>query len=173
MSITINAKGTSVTSFTIGKGGTIIHQNSEISAQPATDLTLSIDATQYVNIDSGATGPSLITSSNMQDLHINPAVGGGQYLVLCATRWPAFDGTVGQVLATNGSGISSFVTQNTIGSPSLSTSATTGFGYIPVTTGTPTGSPSSISGYVPIVADSGGSKLWIYIGGTWKSTILS
>lgn len=173
MAVTINAKGTSVTSFMVGKGGTTVHQNGQISAQTAADLTLSVDPTYYVNIDSGNTGPSLITTDNSLDLHINPAVGGGQYLVLCANRWPTADGTAGQVLTTDGSGVLSFSTQNTIGSPAPATSATTGFAYIPVTTGTPTGVPDAITGYAPMVADSSGSKLWIYIGGSWKSTTLS
>lgn len=173
MSVTINAKGTSVTSFMVGKGGTIIHQNGQISAQTEADLTLSVDPTHYVNIDSGISGPSLITTDNNLDLHINPAVGGGQYLILCANRWPTADGAPGQVLSTNGVGVLSFTTQNTIGSPAPSTEATVGFAYIPVTTGTPQATPSAITGYAPMVADSSGTKLWIYIGGSWKSTTLS
>jgi len=173
MSVTINAKATSVSSFMVGKAGTIIHQNSEISAQAATDLTLLIDPTHYVNIDSGNSGPALITTDNSLDLHINPAVGGGQYLVLCANRWPAADGTAGQVITTNGAGVLSFSTQNIIGSPAPGTDATTGFAYIPVTTGTPQAVPTAITGYAPMVADSSGTKLWIYIGGSWKSTTLS
>lgn len=174
MSITINAKGTSVSSFMVGKAGTVIYQNSEIAAQPSTDLTLSIDATHYVNVDAGNSGPCLITvNTSLQDLHINPAYGGGQYLVLNANRWPTADGTAGQVLTTNGAGILSFTTQDIVGSPAPATTATTGFAYIPVTTGTPTGVPTAISGYVPMIADSGGNKLWIYINGAWKSTTLS
>jgi hypothetical protein len=136
-------------------------------------LTLLIDPTYYVNVDAGLSGPALITTNNSQDLHINPAYGGGQYLVLNANRWPTTDGTAGQVLTTNGAGILSFTTQNLIGSPGPSTTATTGFAYIPVTTGTPTGIPTSISGYAPMVVDSGGDKLWIYINGSWKSATLS
>jgi len=173
MSVTINAKGTSVPSFTVGKAGTTIYQNSQISAQGSTDLTLSVDATHYVNIDSGTTGPSLITTDNSLDLHINPAVGGGQYLVLCDNRWPTADGSAGQVIITNGAGVLSFTTLNKIGSPSPATTATTGFGYIPVTTGTPSAVPTAITGYVPMVADSSGNKLWIYINGTWKYTTLN
>lgn len=174
MSITINAKATSTSSFMVGKAGTIIYQDSEIAAQSSSDLTLTVDPTQYVNIDAGNSGPCLITvSQSLQDLHINPAYGGGQYLVLNANRWPTADGTAGQVLVTNGSGVLSFTTQNIVGSAAPATTATTGFAYIPVTTGTPTGTPVSISGYVPMVADSGGNKLWIYINSAWKSTTLS
>ena len=306
MSVTINAKGTSVPYFTVGKNGTTIYQGgtdpslvytikngdywldsadnsikvwgssawnapkiadlhfiaSTIVAPTGTDITLSVDPSKSVVVDAGTSGPALITATNSQDLHINPAYGGGQYLVLCADRWPAADGTAAgqtlvtdgagtlnwsslmlngttisapatddiilstsgvntkiqfagdvgpgiitasasqdlyidptlggggnlilianqwptadgsanQVLTTNGSGVLSFTTINRVGSPSPATTATTGFAYIPVTTGTPTGTPTAISGYAPMVADSGGDKLWVYIGGAWKSATLS
>jgi len=218
MSVTLNARGTSVPFFTIGKSGTTMYQglsdpsitytvrdgdywfdkssnavkvwssvmsaweaprladlhfsSNSIIAAGGQDLTLSVDQNKNVVIDAGASGPALITTSDSQDLHINPAVGGGQYLVLVANRWPGTDGTAGQVLTTNGAGVLSFITQSTLGSPSPSTSATAGFAYIPVTTGTPTGIPAAISGYAPMVADSRGNKLWVYIGGGWKSATL-
>jgi len=156
MSVTLNAKGTSVPSFTIGKGGVTIYQgltdpslsysmkdgdywldksvnalrvwttvgltwmapqlgdlhfsSGSIIAPGGQDLTLSVDASHFVNVDSGNSGPALITTNNSQDLHINPATGGGQYLVLCGDRWPAADGTNGQSLKTNGTGILSWYT---------------------------------------------------------------
>ena len=173
MSVTINAKGTSVPSFTVGKGGTTIHRDGQISAQTAADLTLAVDPTHYVNIDSGTSGPSLITTDSGLDLHINPAVGGRQYLVLCDNRWPPADGTAGQVLATNGSGVLSFTTQNTLGSPGPGPEATIGFAYIPVTTGTPQAVPFAITGYVPMVADFSGNKIWFYVNGAWKYSTLN
>ena len=54
-----------------------------------------------------------------------------------------------------------------LGDGSLGTTATTGFPYISTTTGTPTGTPTSISGYAPIVYDSTNNKTWIYNSG-WK-----
>lgn len=161
MSITLNAKGTSVPSFTIGKGGTTIYQgsvdpsstytmvegdywlnksinslnvwsvaasdwqaprladlhfvDSSIVAPASTNLTLSVDTNKFVNIEAGTGGPGLITATNSQDIHINPAVGGGQYLVLCANRWPAADGTNGQTLITNGSGVLSWISASGTG----------------------------------------------------------
>lgn len=173
MSVTLNAKGTSTTSFKVGKNGTIITQGGVISPPAATDLKIDLDVDQNLVIDAGVSGPSLITTTDNLDLHINPGTGGGQYLVLVANRWPGADGTAGQVLTTDGTGILSFSTQNKLGSPSPATNATTGFGYIPVTTGTPTGTPTAVTGYVPIVADSGGTKLWVYIGGSWKYATLT
>ncbi len=219
MSVTLNAKGTSVPYFTIGKSGITMYQgiadpvetytirdgdywlnkgnnsinvwstvtssweaprladlhfdSTSIIAAGGQDLILSVDQDKNVIIDSGNSGPALITASDDQDLHINPAVGGGQYLVLVANRWPGADGAAGQVLTTDGSGVLSFTTQSTLGSPAPETSATTGFAYIPVTSGTPTEIPDAISGYVPMLADSDGEKLWVYIGAAWKSIILS
>jgi hypothetical protein len=146
---------------------------SSIVAPAATDLTLSLDVGHYVDISSGTSGPALITASGGQDLHINPATGGGQYLFLNANKWPTADGTANQVLTTNGSGTLSFAAVSSIGTAAPSTTATTGFAYIPVMTGTPTGTPTTISGFAPMVADSGGTKLWVYIGGAWKSTTLT
>lgn len=110
MSVTINAKGTSTSSFMIGKNGAIIGQDGTITPPPGGNVTLNLDPDAGLVLAAGV-GPSLITSTDNLDLHINPATGGGQYLVLCANRWPATDGTSGQVLTTNGSGIASW--QNT------------------------------------------------------------
>jgi len=171
--VTLNAKGTSVSSFKVGKDGVVIHQDGSVTAPTATDFIINIDEDQYLVVDAGNSGPALITATDNQDLHINPATGGGQYLVLCDNRWPPADGTSNQTLVTDGNGVLSFVTLDRIGSPSPATNATTGFAYIPVTTGTPTGTPSTITGYVPMLVDSGGSKLWVYVGGSWKSVTLS
>ena len=218
MSVILNAKGTSVPSFTIGKNGVTLYQgtvdpslfytvksgdywfdsynnsqwvwNATASAWNApmlADLTFSNSTITSSGSDlvlktnganahvtfSGDTGPGIITATASQNLYIDPTLGGGGNLVLIANQWPTTDGSANQVITTDGSGILSFTTINRVGSPAPATTATTGHAYIPVTTGTPTGVPTAISGYAPMVADSGGSKLWVYIGGTWKSTTLS
>ena len=53
------------------------------------------------------------------------------------------------------------------GAPSLATDATDGFLYIPSCAGTPTGTPTGITGMIPIVADSTNNILYIYSGGSW------
>lgn len=113
MSVTINAKGTSMSSFTIGKNGAIIGQDGSITPPVGGNVTFNLDPDAGLVLQAG-TGPSLITSTDNLDLHINPATGGGQYLVLCANRWPTADGTAGQVITTNGSGILSFTTPSII-----------------------------------------------------------
>ena len=108
MSVTINAKGTSVSSFKVGKNGTIIDQAGIISPPSGVDLTINLDADKNLVVDAGISGPALITTSSNQDLHINPAVGGGQHLILNSMRWPTTAGAAGQTLVSNGSGILSW-----------------------------------------------------------------
>lgn len=55
-----------------------------------------------------------------------------------------------------------------IGTGSLATTATNGFPYIPTCAGTPTGAPTAISGFAPMVVDSTNNKLYVYIGGAWR-----
>jgi hypothetical protein len=61
-----------------------------------------------------------------------------------------------------------------IGAGQVANNATDGFLYIPTTTsGAPTGTPTVISGLAPMVVDDTNSKLYINIGGTWKSVTLT
>lgn len=54
-----------------------------------------------------------------------------------------------------------------LGNLAGSLSATTGFPYMPVTAGTPTGVPVTKANYVPFQFDSTGGKLWAYYGAAW------
>jgi len=54
-----------------------------------------------------------------------------------------------------------------IGSGAISTNATDGFFYIPSCAGVPTGTPTSITGCIPLVVDSTNNKLYFYSGGAW------
>lgn len=49
-----------------------------------------------------------------------------------------------------------------------STDATTGFLYIPSCPGTPTGTPVSVTGAIPVIVDSTNNKLYFYSGGAWR-----
>jgi hypothetical protein len=51
------------------------------------------------------------------------------------------------------------------GTGTLATNATKGFLYIPTCAGVPTGVPESISGRIPLVADTSGGKVYAYLGG--------
>lgn len=72
--------------------------------------------------------------------------------------------TVGNVTISN----SSIITTTA----ELSTTATTGFLYIPTCNGTPTGIPTSFTGTVPIVLDTANNKLYFYFDG-WKTVVPS
>jgi hypothetical protein len=54
-----------------------------------------------------------------------------------------------------------------VGTAALATTATNGFLYIPTCAGTPTGTPTAITGLAPMVIDSTNNKLYIYSGGAW------
>ena len=53
-------------------------------------------------------------------------------------------------------------------SAALATTATDGFLYVPTCAGTPTGTPTAITGMAPIVVDTTNNKLYFYSGGAWR-----
>ena len=53
------------------------------------------------------------------------------------------------------------------GTAAIATTATNGFLYVPTCAGVPTGTPTTVTGRVPIVADSTNNRLYIYSGGSW------
>lgn len=55
----------------------------------------------------------------------------------------------------------------TIGTGALATNATDGFLYIPSCAGTPTGTPTTVTGRVPMIYDTTNHKFYIYDSG-WK-----
>ena len=50
------------------------------------------------------------------------------------------------------------------------TTMTSGFTHIPAAAGAPTGAPTNPSGNVPMYYDSTNNKIYVYSGGTWRST---
>jgi hypothetical protein len=53
-------------------------------------------------------------------------------------------------------------------SAALATTATNGFLYVPTCAGTPTGTPTAITGMAPIVVNTTNNKLYFYSGGSWR-----
>jgi hypothetical protein len=53
-------------------------------------------------------------------------------------------------------------------SAALATNATNGFLYVPTCAGTPTGTPTAITGMAPIVVNTTNNKLYFYSGGVWR-----
>jgi len=59
-----------------------------------------------------------------------------------------------------------------VGNQAIATTATDGFLYIPTCAGTPSGTPTSFTGRVPMVFDTTGVKFWIF-SGTWKGVVVA
>jgi hypothetical protein len=55
-----------------------------------------------------------------------------------------------------------------VGGGALATTATDGFLYVPTCAGTPTGTPTAITGMAPIVVNTTNNKLYFYSGGAWR-----
>jgi len=55
-----------------------------------------------------------------------------------------------------------------VGLSAIATNATDGFLYVPTCAGTPTGTPTTVTGTAPIVIDTTNNKLYFYSGGTWR-----
>lgn len=60
---------------------------------------------------------------------------------------------------------------NSYPSGTASTSMTNGFFYIPAAAGAPSGTPTSISGHVPMYYDSTNNNFYVY-NGAWKKVLL-
>lgn len=55
-----------------------------------------------------------------------------------------------------------------VNTAAIATTATDGFLYVPSCAGTPTGTPTTYTGRVPIVVDTTNNKLYFYSGGAWR-----
>jgi hypothetical protein len=55
-----------------------------------------------------------------------------------------------------------------VGAGAVATSATDGFLYVPTCAGTPTGTPTTVTGFAPIVVDTTNNKLYFYSTGVWR-----
>lgn len=54
------------------------------------------------------------------------------------------------------------------GGGAVATNATNGFFYVPTCAGTPTGVPTTKTGFAPIVVNTTNNKLYFYSGGAWR-----
>jgi hypothetical protein len=59
------------------------------------------------------------------------------------------------------------------GSTAIATTATDGFPYIPAAAGPPTGTPTAVSGMVPMYYDSTNDALYIFRGSNWRSVAVT
>lgn len=69
-----------------------------------------------------------------------------------------------QVIAADGTSSAGLI----VGNQALATAATNGFLYVPTCAGTPTGTPTTQTGTVPIVVDTTNNKLYFYSNAAWR-----
>jgi len=79
------------------------------------------------------------------------------------------DGPI-ELAANNAVGLTIRTNRNvSAGVPSLATTATDGFLYVPTCAGVPTGTPTAVTGMVPIVVDTTNNRWYFYSGGAWRN----
>jgi hypothetical protein len=138
------------THISAASGGAVVEvlrlSNSGGGANTQAQLKFTAAATNYGTITGGfgAAAPQMTF-----DLP-----GAGNYV------WQV-SGTERMRLTTNGNIVAG-------GSVALATTATNGFLYVPTCAGTPTGTPTAITGMVPIVVDTTNNKLYFYSTGVWR-----
>lgn len=140
-------------SIAFGAGAVTTAANQLMVGQPTSGNGAYITQVKFPNTTSGAgTDVSILGSSAGS----GNSKGGNQTIRGGA---PAGTGSPGSVIVSY--------------SAALATTDTSGFLYIPTCAGTPSGTPESITGGVPLVFDTTGVKLWIYTGGAWKGVVVA
>ena len=124
------------------------------TSSPASKLHV---AGNFLRIDQS--GANQVYLGNAADL-ISGAPAGG------ALR---FDGTALR-LSAGSTQVASITSAGNIaaGAGAVATTATDGFLYVPTCAGTPTGTPTTITGMAPIVVNTTNNKLYFYSGGAWR-----
>lgn len=120
-------------------------------------ISVSSSASTYRLITAIASDTSLTVDGNLGDgtsQTINVKKGVQRWLLADGTTHAGFIDPLGNFGA---------------GKASLATDASDGFLYVPSGAGTPTGTPSTRTGYLPIYADSSNNKLYLYSGGSWNA----
>lgn len=149
-----------------------VGESVQISAHSAS-ANLSLLRTQGTEASPTATTSSILGSVRGVGYDGTSYAAGASFNVLASQNWTA--GTKGSYVSfstvPNGTTVaqdSGFIAPSgswASGTGSLATNATTGFLYIPTCAGVPTGVPESISGRIPLVADTSGGKVYAYLGG--------
>lgn len=91
------------------------------------DLSPAVGSVNYVDIQNAATGtgPSIVAAGTDVDVDLNLAGQGAGAVVLSGIEYPTADGSVGQVLSTNGAGVLSFITVQTVTGGTVTTTDAT------------------------------------------------
>lgn len=114
------------------------------------DALLSVNGIGSFGAGAAAT-PSISTTGDLNT---------GMWFPAADTLAWSTGGTERMRLDTNGNVI--------VNTAAVATNATNGFLYVPSCAGTPTGTPTTYTGRVPIVVDTTNNKLYFYSGGQWR-----
>lgn len=183
MAVVINAKGTSVAQFQIGKQGPIIKNNSGvIEFKDSTDTNLQVqilstaNAVNNLTLTGSATGSDAIIAVVGTDTNINIKLEpkGTGNVIISSLLYPNTDGNAGEALTTDGSGtllftemvpVTTFTTQTT-------DATQTTIGSISVTNGTSLYFTVKGHGRENVTGDTKGSKIEGIISNTSGTTVL-
>jgi hypothetical protein len=119
--------------------------------------------TSRFSVEQTGTGTKMATFSNAVDADFEIKSGSAGLLTIgtgTGTLLLQSGGTERARIDTNGN-----IVCNTA---AIATNATNGFLYVPSCAGTPTGTPTTYTGRVPIVVDTTNHKLYFYSGGVWR-----
>lgn len=133
-------------------------------------ILFDVQNSDNTNANSNARFRALVGGSSAGDAYVH-------LVVIGVTDWSMgidnSDSDKFKISANAGPGASDFLVITTTGNisagvASLSTTATDGFLYVPTCGGPPTGAPTGMAGFIPIVVDSTNHKLYFYSGGSWR-----
>jgi hypothetical protein len=177
---TVSTNTTATYSWAAGFGGNVKLTASTslllVHATTATDFSTKL---QFTNSSTGlaSTDGTFMALANGVDFYFNQQESTGRVIwkVNSSDRMLLLpDGAVrlggANTNGTTGAGSAFIIDANKniiCGDAALATTATNGFLYIPTCAGLPTGVPTTVTGRVPIVADSTNNRLYIYSGGAW------
>jgi hypothetical protein len=109
------------------------------------------------------------TGNNGRALRFTSSTSGGFIGALHTLNAPSSGGVI--AFATNSTERARITSAGSFvagASAALATTATDGFLYVPTCAGTPTGTPTAITGMAPIVVNTTNNKLYFYSGGAWR-----
>ncbi len=131
-----------------------LYTTTAVSSAVTLPATVSADTTYYVNL--GGAGEAVITATITDARGVSLGVNDIPVSLNSLT-----------IVAPLKTGSALSVGPDILGQAAIATTATTGFTYIATCAGTPSGTPVTVTGTIPVVFDTTNHKLYIF-DGTWK-----